>query len=305
MNKKQFDINNDLPVLEITSSEDALIRIDRLPAVEEFFSTMYEPVSQRINAVLSAECTEETRLDAEKSRAEIRQFKADIKAALKKAESQLYEPWERVLEKAQNLTNLCDKADSELKSRIDAVKDKLKKEKFDELVIYYNEKCSVLGLEWLEIDRVIPCIRLNDSLSKLRKALDETLEKIYADVSAISTMDNAPEIMAEYKACLDLPYSIKIVQTRHSLIESEKRSLEEQADTKAKEAEHAEGVLNAAKANETKSEQLQAPTAKPSSEAPTATEEKRYTMSFTVSGTLEELKALKRFILENNIKIIE
>ena len=181
MNKKQFDLNNELPVLEITSSEDALIRIDRLPAVEEFFSTMYEPVSQRINAVLSAECTEETRLDAEKSRAEIRQFKADIKAALKKAESQLYEPWERVLEKAQNLTNLCDKADLELKGRIDAVKDKLKKEKFDELVIYYDEKCSVLGLEWLEIDRVIPCIRLNDSLSKLRKALDATLEKIYAD----------------------------------------------------------------------------------------------------------------------------
>lgn len=291
------------PVLEIITEDAALIRIDQLPAVEEFFSSMYEPVSLRINEILSAECTEETRKEAEIARAEVRKFKADIKSALKKAEAQLYEPWEKVLEKASNLTNLCDKADVELKNRIDSVKNVLKKEKEDALREYHAEKCAGLGIDWLTYEMIAPPIRLNDTLSALRKLIDKTTERVASDVSALLTMSDSAEIMAEYKSTLDLSASVRIVQARRERTTEEAKRIEEY--TKRVETERAESVQKASQTAKASSEHLSAPTAKSSTEEPTTSQEKRYNMTFTVTGTIDQLKALKRFIIENDITIIE
>ena len=291
--------------LEIIPGDDALIRIDALPAVEEFFSSMREPVSKRIAQILSAECTEETRRDAEQARAEVRRFKADIKGALKKAEAQLYEPWNKVLERANEITFICDKADLELKERIETIKDKLKKEKFDELAAYFDEKRGVLGLDWLEFDCVAPNIRLNDSLTALRKAIDQKLERIAADVSAILAMEHSALIMAEYKDSLDLAASMKIVKFRMDRAAKEAERIASLAEQKREETERIKSVEKAAEAHEEKNEQLHAPTVKSVTGDAVATDTKRYKMTFTVSGTLDELKALKRWLFDNNIKIIE
>ncbi len=298
-------IDEDIFMLEIISGDDALIRIDALPAVEEFFSSMYDPVSKRITQILSAECTEETRRDAEQARAEVRRFKADIKSALKKAEEQLYEPWNKVLERAGALTKLCDKADVELKGRIDAIKDALKKEKEDEIRSYFEEKREVLGLEWLDFEWVAPSIRLNDTLSALRKAIDQKIERIAADVTAILAMEHSAEIMAEYKDNLDLAKSMKLVRFRFDRAAEEAARIAALAEQKKKDAERAESVQKAAEAHEEKTEQLHAPTVKKASGTAVASDSKRYTMTFTVSGTLDELKSLKRWLYDNNITIIE
>ena len=298
-------INKNTNVLEINSGEDALIRIDALPAVEEFFSSMRDPVARRITEILSAECTEETRRDAEQARAEVRRFKADIKDALKKAEAQLYEPWNKVLERAGDITALCDHADIELKCRIDTIKDRLKKEKFDELVEYFEEKRAVLGLDWLDFEWVAPNIRLNDSLSSLRKAIDEKINRIAADASAILAMEHSAEIMAEYKDSLDLAASVRVVKFRLERAAKEAERMAALAEQKKKEAEHAESVQKAAEAHEEKTEQLHAPTVKAATRETVETDAKRYNMTFTVSGTLDELKALKRWLYENNITIID
>lgn len=298
-------IDENTNVLEINSGEDALIRIDALPAVEEFFSSMRDPVARRITEILSAECTEETRRDAEQARAEVRRFKADIKDALKKAEAQLYEPWNKVLERAGDITALCDHADMELKCRIDTIKDKLKKEKFDEVEAYFNEKRGVLGLDWLDFEWVAPNIRLNDTLTALRKAIDQKLDRIAADVSAILAMEHSALIMAEYKDSLDLAASMKIVKFRMDRAAEEAERIASLAEQKREETERIKSVEKAAEAHEEKNEQLHAPTVKPATGDAVATDTKRYKMTFTVSGTLDELKALKRWLFDNNIKIIE
>lgn len=298
-------INENTNVLEINSGEDALIRIDALPAVEEFFSSMRDPVARRITEILSAECTEETRRDAEQARAEVRRFKADIKDALKKAEAQLYEPWNKVLERAGDITALCDHADMELKCRIDTIKVKLKKEKFDEVEAYFNEKRGVLGLDWLDFGSVVPNIRLNDSLTALRKAIDQKLDRISADVMAILAMEHNAEIMAEYKDTLDLAASMKIVKFRLEREAEEAARIAALADKKREEAERIHNVQKAAETHEEKTEQLHAPEVKSATGGTVDSDTKRYNMTFTVSGTLDELKALKKWLYENNITIIE
>lgn len=298
-------IDQNTNVLEINSGEDALIRIDALPAVEEFFSSMRDPVARRITEILSAECTEETRRDAEQARAEVRRFKADIKDALKKAEAQLYEPWNKVLERAGDITALCDHADMELKCRIDTIKVKLKKEKFDEVNAYFKEKRGVLGLDWLDFEWVAPNIRLNDSLTALRKAIDQKLDRISADVMAILAMEHSAEIMAEYKGTLDLAASMKIVKFRLEREAEEAARIAALADKKREEAERIQSVQKAAETHEDKTEQLNAPTVKSSADNAVEANTRRYNMTFTVSGTLDELKALKRWLYENNITIID
>ena len=298
-------IDENINVLEVTSGDDALIRIDALPAVEEFFSSMRDPVARRITEILSAECTEETRRDAEQARAEVRRFKADIKDALKKAEAQLYEPWNKVLERAGDITALCDHADMELKCRIDTIKVKLKKEKFDEVEAYFNEKRGVLGLDWLDFEWVAPNIRLNDSLTALRKAIDQKLDRISADVMAILAMEHSAEIMAEYKGTLDLAASMKIVKFRLEREAEEAARIAALADKKREEAERIQSVQKAAETHEEKTEQLHAPAVKSATGGTVDSDTKRYNMTFTVSGTLDELKALKRWLYENNITIID
>ena len=291
--------------LEIVDGDDALIRIDTLPAVEEFFSSMYDPVSKRIAQILEAECTEDTRRDAEQARAEVRRFKADITSALKKAEHQLYEPWSKVLERAGALTSLCDSADKELKSRIDTIKNSLKKEKENELRAYFNEKCAVLHIEWLDYEKVAPNIRLNDALSTLRKSINFTTESIASDVSAIVAMENSAEIMAEYKESLDLAMSINVVQMRLDKAKRERELMSSVAEKTKADAERSESVQKAIETHEEKIKQLYAPKVKPTENASVATDTKQYTMTFTVRGTIDELKALKKWIIENNITILE
>ena len=180
----------------IIIADAELVRIDCLPMVEEYFSSMYLPVKERLDEIMSAPCTEENRVEVEKMRTEVRKLKANIKSALKDAEKQLYEPWERVKERAGEITALCDRADVDLKTKTEAIKDAQKKIMEDDLRAYFEEKCTLLNIEWLTFERMGIHIRLNDSFTALRRTVDNFTEKIAADIGVILTLDNDAEILA-------------------------------------------------------------------------------------------------------------
>lgn len=60
------------------------------------------------------------------------------------------------------------------------------------------------------------------------------MDGIVADVAAIEGMDNAAEIMVEYRSNLDLPTAIKTVADRHKALEEQRRREEER---RARQAE--------------------------------------------------------------------
>jgi hypothetical protein len=93
-------------------------------------------------------------------------------------------------------------------------------------------------------------------------------------------------MFAEYMNCLDLA-------TAKITVEKRRKAVEEAKKAKAAYSQNEEVNRQA----EEKVDMLTPPTI----EEEKPEEEKKYTMTFTVSGTIDQLKALKAFMIENNI----
>ena len=102
----------------------------------------------------------------------------------------------------------------------------------------------------------------------------------------ISGMDDAEEIMVEFKRTLDAPVAISTVQERHRRIEAEK---EAQALREAQRAREAEAVARV--------EAVAPPAIEPPAES-----EKVYRCSFSVVATKAQLKKLKDFMIQEGIR---
>jgi hypothetical protein len=291
-------MENSLVIAEVD-----LVRIDSLPQVEEFFSSMYEPVRAKLNEIMAAPCTEENRIEVEHMRTEVRKLKANVTTALKSAEKELYEPWQRVKDRATLITKMCDSADVELKGKIEAIKDAQKKIMEDDLRDYFSEKCASLNIDWLDYDRLNIRIRLNDSFTGLRKTVDAFLERVSSDSAVILTLEDAAEVMAEYKRTLDLHIAIYTIAERKKAVEKEKKALGKAAEIAEQRNEHVKSFEEAVEREKTPEVIFAPPTVKQSTDTSTASESRIMTMTFTVSGTLEQLKDLKKYMIENNIKI--
>ena len=104
-------------------------------------------------------------------------------------------------------------------------------------------------------------------------------------------MDDADEIMDEFKRSLDTASAIATVQERHRRIEAEKAARAEWEAVKAQEAEAVRKVE--AFAPPVEQEPVAAPVMEP---------EKEYRCTFTVRATKPQLNRLKEFLNQEGIK---
>lgn len=287
-----------------------LITIEQLPVVAERFSQMVEPTQARVNELLAMDCNEDTKNDVKKARTELRKFDDSLKKAVKAKKDELFEPWKRVEEEVKRISRICTAADIQLKRKIDDIEDAQKLSKETEIREYFAEKCSAFGVSWLEFEKSEMKIRLSDSLTSLRKTVDSFVERIAGDVSAIITLENVTdeeraEIMSEYKAHLNFSGALVAVKQRRSRIAEEFSKLEKNAEETRIENERSHAIREVAESAKTQECPLHPPTEQSSSVASVEQQDKVYTMSFRVSGTLEQLKGLKKYITENNISILE
>ena len=281
-----------------------LITIEQLPIVAERFSQMVEPTRQRVNEILAMECTEETKGEVKKARADLNKFRKALNTAAKEKKNELFAPWNLVEAEIKRIDSICGDADAELQGKIGAIETAQKNEKKEEIQSYYNEKCKTLELDWLDYERMNLNIRLSDSLTALRKAVDQFTEKVSGDVTAILAMPDSAEILSEYKQSLDLGYSVKTVSDRKERIKAEAARLEQLKEEQQKAAEHAESVRKAAQNVEEQSEVFSRPEVIQVPTEPVQPKEKVYTASFTVRGTMQQLRQIKQFIVDNNIEIL-
>ncbi len=142
-------------------------------------------------------------------------------------------------------------------------------------------------MDWLDAGRIIPAITLSASEKSLKAAVKEKVDKIKADIDCIHLIDDSGEMFAEYINFLDLAMAKTTVERR-------KKTIEEAEKAKATYSQQEEVIQQA----EEKVDMLAPPTVK--EEKPE--EEKKYTMTFTVTGTIQQLKAIKAFLIENNIE---
>lgn len=293
---EEENMEHNIPADTVTAE---LIVVTQLPVIEERLQSMKADVDALVLEGLSMVCTGETIQSVKAKRSEIRKKCSQIKYSLKDAEEYILKPFRSIEQycKEQLLSPLQD-ADEKLKVSISEFEDGIIKRQCEEgLRDYFAELCAVHHLDWLTYERAGIKVDMASAKaktpSKLRKQLMEFVVGVADSVDRISALEDASEIMAEYKRTLNAADAICTVQERHSCIEDQKKELE----TRRAVREQEDAMVHRVEA-------LAPPVVVETQETVEVQEtvKIRY-MDFRAHGTMEQLSALKRFALENNIKL--
>ena len=242
----------------------------------------------RIEALL---VSEESRKDAKEIRAALNKDAKAYAEDFKAIKAQVLKPWNDVeAEYKAKIDAPFKEMDRLLKEKIDFIEDGLKAEKKTELLEYFEEYKLALGVTFVEFLDLDIKVGLSQSLTALKKEVKEKLDGIFSDVSAIG---KDAEVLAEYQRNgFKLSLAIQTVADRQEAIrQAEELRAKRQAEAEAEAQRIAEMEKIAAE---------HAPEAVEVKVEPK--EEKTLCVGFKVYGTLEQLKALKAFLVENHYR---
>lgn len=267
-----------------------LIVVRQLPIIEERMRELQKTTDERINYALSLECTEESYKEIKRIRADLHKEYVDLEQRRKDVKSAILAPYNQF----ENVYNECvgdryKNADKELKSRIAKIEDGIKQRKKDEIAAYFAEYCQCLNVtdEFADFEKSGIKITLTESLTSLKNKCHDYVSVIVDDLEMIKTQENAAEILVEYKKVRNVSQAIKTVVQRHRLIEAERLREEPQIEPSTKTALPVPDVVAA-------------PTVIEQDPENDNEQEQIFTTTFTVKGTLTQLKELKAFLEAGN-----
>ena len=274
------------------SNTAELIRVVQLPEIEEHLQSIKVAVTQKVNDALSLICTEDTVKSVKAVRAdlnkELKEFEEQRKA-VKKAIMTPYEQFEAVYKEC--ISDTYKRADIELKAKIDSVENELKEAKRTEVEAYFEECSKSVGVDFVRLSDLNLNITLSASVKALKRQVKEYFDKVIQDLALIATLEHTTEILVEYRKTLDVSDAVLTVQERHKAIAEQEKRNAEASIIAEKQAETVEKVEKAVR--ESVAEEISAPEVE---EAPPEGNEPIYEATFRVTGTLAQLKALKKFL---------
>ena len=201
-----------------------VIELQQLPIIVERLHSVKADIERRTAEATSMICTEETYKSVKDVRAQLNKKFKEYEAQRTAIKSKILEPYnafEQIYREC--VTEPFQQADAELKQKITDVTSGIVAQKTEALMDYYGELVEVADIDWLDDLTYRPKVNMSDSLTSLRKQAKAFVDGIVADVAAIEGMDNAAEIMVEYRSNLDLPTAIKTVADRHKALEEQRR----------------------------------------------------------------------------------
>lgn len=271
-----------------------IIVIEQLPIIKQQLETIKADVTERVNTALSLVCTEDTVKTVKQARAELNnELKGweEKRKEVKKAVMSPYEQFETVYKDC--ITDVFKKADNELKNKINAVENELKEKKAAEVKAYFAEYAESSNVDFVTFEQAGINVTLSASLKSLKEQAKAFIDKVNDDLTLIATQEHVDEILYHYKkvdgGCfLNVSRTIQLVNEKYKAIEAEK--------AKAAERQQRE---QAAKAVESKVEEIALPVVEPAITAPTVEEaDPVLTLAFKVTAPKSKLRELKVF-LEN------
>lgn len=178
------------------------IKLVQKPVIQHALVEVGKSVTARIEE-LNLEnlvATDETIQSLKKLRADLNKEATDFETqrkAIKSAVTQPYDEFEgvykvEVIEKYKAAVEL-------LKDKIAAFEDRIKKEKKENVIRYFNELCAVENIDFLKFENLSLEINLSTSEKAYKDKCNDFVKRVQDDVILINTMDFAAEMMAEYK----------------------------------------------------------------------------------------------------------
>lgn len=270
--------------------QQEIIRVTQLPIIEERLRGMKQGVEAVVQDAMALACTDDTVQAVKAKRAELSKQFAELETRRKAVKAAILGPYDKFEATYKEcVSDLFRTADTALRDKIASVESDIKKRCESTLREYFNELCTANNVDFITFEQSGIKIDMASAKAGTPKKLMEQLAifvtGVSADVYTLSSLDNAAEILTEYKQCLNATQSIATVEARHKRIEAERVAAE---DRKKKE----EGVADSAPAE-------------PPVEAYTApkrvqkAEETLLTLTFSVTDTKARLRLIKRFLDEN------
>lgn len=267
--------------------ENALIVVKQLPIIEEQLKTLSSEIDKKVANAKSLIVSDTTVKEVKKVRAELNNEFKELEAQRKTVKEKVLAPYQAFEEVYKSyVSDKYKQADADLKAKIDEVENEQKATKKAKLKEYYLEYAESKGIDWLKYDKYFNMLNLNVTLTASEKSLKEEIKNyvdmVVSDLSLIDTQEYSTEILLEYKEHLNVSLAIQNTLNRHKQIEEIMQL--KNASEESKKAEE--------KAIEKVGEALTAP----------KEVEKIYTMTFKVSGTMEQLKGIKKYLESVGIK---
>lgn len=224
----------------------ALIAVTRLPEIKENLRSLRDKWEQKARDAASLVCTDESVQSVKTMRAEMRKEFDEADRQRKEAKDRYMAAWNDV----ESVWKECvadpfKKADSAFKSEIDSFENQLKEELREKLNAYYDELCAAEKIDFLTFDRALQKGGIKISMAdakaktprKLQDALAAVTAQIATDMERISRMEDAAEIMTEYKRTLDFGSAVDTVHSRKRAIEAEREAAERRKEEEARQQE--------------------------------------------------------------------
>lgn len=276
------------------SQDEALaLRCVQAPVISEDLDN----VRQRLELVL----TEVGQLPADDSslkrvkavRADISRQFAAMEEQRKAVKRQVMEPYTKAEEKYRScIAEPYRAADAKLKAWVDDYQNGMKKVCEDGLREYFDELCQSQGVDFLRFSQAGVTVDMAMARQKEPRKAMEAIESFVAgvrsDLDTILAMEAAAEILPEYRKGLDLAEAILTVKRRHAAAAKAAEEISTARERHEQQKQHRQQLLDAM--IEIGGQPLQ---------------EELYTMTFTVTGSLPDLKALKAYILSTDLIIEE
>lgn len=208
-----------------------LIRVVQLPVIEEQLMALKEEVEKAAKSATSLVCTVDTLSAVKSARANLnKQFSSleEQRKAVKKAVMGPYEAFEKVYKEC--VSEPFSAADADLKTKIKETEDSIKNECENKMRDFFSESAAAEGVGWLKWGdagiKIDMAGAKQKSHSKIRDQIFNFVTGVSGDVQAISEMNDANEIMAEYRSCLNISQAVSAVMDRHHRIQEEQKAAE-------------------------------------------------------------------------------
>ena len=276
------------------SGTNKVIQLIQQPIIEERLREISDSAKEKCSLALSLPCTAENYKEIKRIRSELSKDFGMLETSRKGVENAIKECIKPFLDTYKELvTKVYTETDNELKRKIDAVTDGLIEEKRRKVKAYFDEK-AVAEFNGNVPDFVSAAnihVNMSTSIPKAMKEADALIAVFKRDVDfIINTGDK--ELYSEYSSTLDLTQAQINLSKRRAETEQAQNFIQTFSKAHQEVKEHADKIEEIALKTPIKVEATDI-----------AACEKLET-SFTVRGTIEQLRELKNYMIKKGIEII-
>ena len=290
-----------LATVEVKPENEALMKLEQVPIIIERLHEIKDSIKQRTKIATELVCTEDNYKYIKKVRSAMNKEFSNLETKRKEIKKAVMTPYEQFEAVFKGCVAVPYKAaESELKKKIAAVEDDLKAQKEKKVRGYFEKYAQALGIDFVKFEAVGCQITMSVTEKKLKEQCAAFLDRVMDDLQLIAMQEHKAEILVEYKNTLNVSQAIRTVKERFEAVAAE--NAREKADKSERDRADQNVAVNKAAFEPFESnvpqeiEDPEGETAEAAAMSETTVEEQRYSLSFTIHGTRDQLKAAAKYI---------